>query len=555
MATLPLRFFVDAQNGNPVWLMRYAEWLLTCPTLLYWVGLCARGQQDLVAEIASGDALLLAAGVLSSFLPASLAKLLFVGGALMFVAVMFNLWNLVSKAMATDTDLPTPLPKKALNMIRWEILLSWSLFPLIEVSRRYFGLSYQAGEALNCIADYAAKVGLAMIMVNCNLEQMNYLKVQQMQQAVTGLVKFARKTHMLTSADVVGVDGMDQDVRAWLVNEFDGCEPMTAPQRRKPLSKRTAIDPSTLQASDLFKWDFNSLDLEDGELDALCARVFHEMKIVETFGLSNEQLDAFIGQVHKRYNANPFHNFHHAAMVLHTAYMMITTVCVNACTPLERFAYLVAALCHDLEHNGLNNAFHANSQSKLAIRYNDKSILENHHCATAFEIMLDDEVRLTSVLSPDDYKVFRRIIVETILSTDMAEHGAKLVRLEQINELGGFEDLAENDDKRRFVLAALLHSADLYNPIKPDKVTSAWAQRLQNEFNAQVELEEKMGLPSLPFMKGSGPLALAKGEIGFISFVIMPWYTQLVRAFPVLQPLKDQIDANLEMWKARAEDA
>ena len=25
-----------------------------------------------------------------------------------------------------------------------------------------------------------------MILVNCNLEQMNYLKVQQMQQAVTG---------------------------------------------------------------------------------------------------------------------------------------------------------------------------------------------------------------------------------------------------------------------------------------------------------------------------------------------------------------------------------
>ena len=125
-------------------------------------------------------------------------------------------------------------------------------------------------------------------------------------------------------------------------------------------------------------------------------------------------------------------------------------ICVDSCTPLERFAFLVAALCHDLEHNGLNNAFHSNSQSSLAIRCtsgrllaratcpkpcyafpcllayldhsadNDRSILENHHSATAFEIMLDEAIKLTSVLSPSDYKLFRKIVVESILSRPIA---------------------------------------------------------------------------------------------------------------------------------------
>jgi len=123
------------------------------------VGLCARAQQDAVSDIATGDALLLAGGALSSFLPGSLAKLLYLGSAMMFVLVIFNLWTMVSKAMDPQSQRETPLPLKALNMIRWEIAISWSMFPVIEALRRYGGLSYQTGEGLNCIADYAAKVG------------------------------------------------------------------------------------------------------------------------------------------------------------------------------------------------------------------------------------------------------------------------------------------------------------------------------------------------------------------------------------------------------------
>eukprot|EP00730_Choanoeca_flexa_P005755 TRINITY_DN12015_c0_g1_i12.p2 TRINITY_DN12015_c0_g1~~TRINITY_DN12015_c0_g1_i12.p2 ORF type:complete len:252 (+),score=70.44 TRINITY_DN12015_c0_g1_i12:1127-1882(+) len=234
---------------------------------------------------------------------------------------------------------------------------------------------------------------------------------------------------------------------------------------------------------------------------------------------------------------------HEDGGVLHLTDQWICSlqVCLDVCTPIERFAFLVAALCHDLEHNGLNNAFHSNSMSKLALRYNDKNVLENHHCATAFEILLDKEVGFMDVLSTEGKKVFRRIVVETILCTDMAEHGGQRTRLEQINELDGFGDIADNQDKRCFVLVALLHTADLYNPIKPDKVTTAWATLLQKEFNAQCDLEEKLGLPSMAFMKGSGPLALAKGEVGFISFVVAPWYAQLVKAFPKLEPIKQRL--------------
>ncbi len=75
--------------------------------------------------------------------------------------------------------------------------------------------------------------------------------------------------------------------------------------------------------------------------------------------------------------------------------------CVNPC---QVFAVIVAAACHDVEHIGYNNNFMINSNHKVmrtflnplisiilisnslqfALRYNDNSVMENHHAAFVF---------------------------------------------------------------------------------------------------------------------------------------------------------------------------
>ena len=48
-----------------------------------------------------------------------------------------------------------------------------------------------------------------------------------------------------------------------------------------------------------------------------------------------------------------------------------------------------------------------------------------------------------------------------------------------------------------------------------------------------------MGLPSLPFMEGQGDLALAKGEIGFLKFVAVPWWAGCIcRARALAMPVR-----------------
>jgi hypothetical protein len=54
---------------------------------------------------------------------------------------------------------------------------------------------------------------------------------------------------------------------------------------------------------------------------------------------------------------------------------------------VEMMSYILAAACHDVDHPGVNNIFLIESRDKLAIRYNDISVLENHHVATTFDVL------------------------------------------------------------------------------------------------------------------------------------------------------------------------
>lgn len=111
---------------------------------------------------------------------------------------------------------------------------------------------------------------------------------------------------------------------------------------------------------------------------------------------------------------------------------------------VEKLALMMAAIGHDLDHPGFNNAYQVNACTELATTYNDISPLENHHSgrrsnlllsvyrhhahdihniAVLFTILRSLEPKLLTNLSTQDYKDFRRVIITCILATDMAKHG------------------------------------------------------------------------------------------------------------------------------------
>jgi len=68
----------------------------------------------------------------------------------------------------------------------------------------------------------------------------------------------------------------------------------------------------------------------------------------------------------------------------------------------ELFAVILGAIIHDFQHPGRNNAFEVATQSPLAINYNDISVLENHHLASAFRLLKDPETDILSGMTAQE---------------------------------------------------------------------------------------------------------------------------------------------------------
>lgn len=73
----------------------------------------------------------------------------------------------------------------------------------------------------------------------------------------------------------------------------------------------------------------------------------------------------------------PYHNNLHGADVVHSTSILLDVVQIFS--PLEVFAAVIAAIIHDVDHPGRTNTFLMKSNAPLALLYNDRSILENHH--------------------------------------------------------------------------------------------------------------------------------------------------------------------------------
>ena len=50
-------------------------------------------------------------------------------------------------------------------------------------------------------------------------------------------------------------------------------------------------------------------------------------------------------------------------------------------------AMYVAAVCHDFAHPGVTNDYLVKSRHPVAIMYNDRSPLENHHASASFQAL------------------------------------------------------------------------------------------------------------------------------------------------------------------------
>ena len=151
-------------------------------------------------------------------------------------------------------------------------------------------------------------------------------------------------------------------------------------------------------------------------------------------------------------------------------------------SPFENFALILSGLGHDLNHPGVTNIFMINSRHPLAVRYNDISVLENHHAATLIRFLELSGCDILSSLSPADQTNMRKIIIPTILATDMAKHNFVMERF--ISTMREFDK--SKADHRQSFMDIVLHASDVGNPVLKFELATVWSLRIIKEFNEQV---------------------------------------------------------------------
>ena len=99
----------------------------------------------------------------------------------------------------------------------------------------------------------------------------------------------------------------------------------------------------------------------------------------------------FIKAVTRGYiRKNPYHNDLHAGDITQTCMVFLNKGKMNNLINLDIYnlcALFISCMVHDFKHPGVTNNFLINNNDPIAIRYNDKSVLENYHVAETFNLI------------------------------------------------------------------------------------------------------------------------------------------------------------------------
>ncbi|XP_040300862.1 3',5'-cyclic-AMP phosphodiesterase 4C isoform X1 [Herpailurus yagouaroundi] len=292
-------------------------------------------------------------------------------------------------------------------------------------------------------------------------------------------------------------------------------------------------------------------------LTTIMFNIFQERDLLKTFQIPADTLVTYLLTLESHYHADvAYHNSLHAADVAQSTHVLLATPALEAVfTDLEVLAAIFASAIHDVDHPGVSNQFLVNTNSELALMYNDASVLENHHLAVGFKLLQAENCDIFQNLSAKQRLSLRRMVIDMVLATDMSKHMNLLadlktmVETKKVTSLGVL--LLDNYSDRIQVLQNLVHCADLSNPTKPLELYRRWTDRIMAEFFQQGDRERESGLDISP-MCDKHTASVEKSQVGFIDYIAHPlWETWADLVHPDAQDLLDTLEDNREWYQSK----
>nr|XP_030112567.3 cAMP-specific 3',5'-cyclic phosphodiesterase 4C isoform X1 [Taeniopygia guttata] len=291
-------------------------------------------------------------------------------------------------------------------------------------------------------------------------------------------------------------------------------------------------------------------------LTVIMYSIFQERDLMKTFRIPVNTFITYMLTLEDHYHADvAYHNSLHAADVAQSTHVLLSTPALEAVfTDLEIMAAIFASAIHDVDHPGVSNQFLINTNSELALMYNDASVLENHHLAVGFKLLQEENCDIFQNLSRKQRQTLRKMVIDMVLATDMSKHMNLLadlktmVETKKVTSLGVL--LLDNYSDRIQVLQNMVHCADLSNPTKPLELYRQWTDRIMVEFFRQGDREREKGMEISP-MCDKHTASVEKSQVGFIDFIAHPlWETWADLVHPDAQELLDTLEDNREWYQS-----
>ena len=313
-----------------------------------------------------------------------------------------------------------------------------------------------------------------------------------------------------------------------------------------------------LALKDMINLTFDPFEYNFNDLRQIVISVFDDLNILTSLKIPIKLFINFIYKISILYNNNnPYHNYYHGFAVFSFTYSFIkktnlsSNINGNGISKLEILSLLISSLCHDVDHPGNTNTFEIETNSKLAIKYNDQSVLENHHCCVTFETLNNSSCNFISHLNINNKKLFRKRVIRSILFTDMSHHFELCSTLDNIDKIiiNNLSD-TNNDKIIQLICNVFVHTADVTAPVQPLLISLKWAKRVCKEFTNQVKKEKKLNIKSSQMMLNLNKnYEFLKSQRNFIKFVLRPLFKSVARLFTNLNHLYIQLLNNEQYYQ------
>uniref|UniRef100_A0A8C7M7L2 Phosphodiesterase n=1 Tax=Oncorhynchus kisutch TaxID=8019 RepID=A0A8C7M7L2_ONCKI len=378
-------------------------------------------------------------------------------------------------------------------------------------------------------------------------------------------------------------------VSEFIANTFLDVEIMSGPlkdkdKKKRPMSqivavKKPALSPSlaptqiprfgvttlhegllATEFEDINRWGLDIFKIAEYSgnrpLTVVMYSIFQERELLKNFKIPADTFVTFMMTLEDHYHTDvAYHNNIHAADVVQSTHILLSTPALEAVfTDLEIMAALFSSAIHDVDHPGVSNQFLINTNSELALMYNDASVLENHHLAVGFKLLQEDNCDIFQSLSKKQGQSLRKMVIDMVLATDMSKHMnfladlKTMVETKKVTSLGVL--LLDNYSDRIQVLQNMVHCADLSNPTKPLDVYRQWTDRIMMEFFTQGDRERDKGMEISP-MCDKHNASVEKTQVGFIDYIVHPlWETWADLVHPDAQDILDTLEDNREWYQS-----